>query len=87
MNRFPIEYEPDAQKPARWLSFMSDLLHEEDIATLQEFLGYSLIPTNSGQSMLIIIGNGGEGKSRICAVMQIILQTKDKHNDIRVYET
>jgi putative DNA primase/helicase len=70
MNRFPIDYEPDAQKPARWLSFMGDLLHEEDIVTLQEFLGYSLIPTNRGQSMLIIIGNGGEGKSRICAVMQ-----------------
>jgi putative DNA primase/helicase len=70
MNRLPVTYNPDASPPERWLSFLEELMHEEDVITLQEFLGYAMIATNRGQSMLLIIGNGGEGKSRICAVMQ-----------------
>ena len=32
---------------------------------MQEFLGYCLLPTTKGQKMLMLIGKGGEGKSRI----------------------
>ncbi|MEI3238881.1 MAG: hypothetical protein V8S32_02280 [Lachnospiraceae bacterium] len=49
-----------------WLRFLSDLLEAEDILTLQEYLGYCLIPTNRGQVMMLLKGNGGEGKSRVC---------------------
>lgn len=70
MNRIPVEYDPDAPNPERWLKFLSELLDEDDILTLQEYLGYCLTATNRGQSMLLIIGKGGEGKSRISAVMQ-----------------
>ena len=70
MNRMPINYDPEAPAPKRWLQFMKGLLDEDDILTLQEYLGYCLIPTNRGQTMLMIIGKGGEGKSRISAVMQ-----------------
>jgi putative DNA primase/helicase len=70
MNRLPISYDPKAPPPERWLLFLTELMYEEDVITLQEFLGYGMIATNRGQAMLLIIGNGGEGKSRICAVMQ-----------------
>ena len=43
--------------------------------TLQEYLGYCLIPTNRGQVMMLLKGNGGEGKSRIGVVMQKLLMT------------
>ena len=56
-----------------WLRFLSDLLEPEDILTLQEYLGYCLIPTNRGQVMMLLKGNGGEGKSRIGVVMQKLL--------------
>ena len=44
-NRFPIEYKADAGIPVCWLSFLEQLLEKEDILTLQEFVGYSMIPT------------------------------------------
>ncbi|MDO4976511.1 MAG: phage/plasmid primase, P4 family [Eubacteriales bacterium] len=70
MNRLPVDYNPEAAEPKKWISFLAELMHEDDIITLQEFLGYTMIATNKGQSMLLIIGSGGEGKSRISAVMQ-----------------
>ena len=49
------------------------LLQPEDIPTLQEFLGYCLLPTTKGQKMLMLIGKGGEGKSRIGLVIRSLL--------------
>lgn len=71
-NRLKVTYTPDAPKPERWLRFLSELLVPEDILTLQEYLGYCFLPTTKGQKMLILIGKGGEGKSRIGVVMNSI---------------
>ena len=73
MNRLPVSYNPDVPKPERWLSFLDDLLEPEDIPALQEFMGYVLIPSNRGQKMLLMIGKGGEGKSRIGRVLRALL--------------
>ena len=67
--RLPISFNPNANPPERWLRFISDLLRPEDIPTLQEFIGYCLIPSNAGQKMLVIKGSGGEGKSQIGNVL------------------
>ena len=72
-NRMKVNYNPNAPQPQRWLHFLSDLLVPEDIPTLQEYLGYCLIPSTKGQKMLMLIGKGGEGKSRIGLVMRSIL--------------
>lgn len=53
--------------------FLDELLYPEDIPTLQEFIGYCLIPSNKGQRMMVIKGNGGEGKSQIGVVLTKIL--------------
>ena len=71
-SRLPVAYNPDAPAPVVWLNFLDDLLHTEDIPTLQEFIGYCLIPSNKGQRMMVIKGNGGEGKSQIGAVLSAI---------------
>lgn len=68
-NRFPVAYNPNAPKPVLWLQFLDGLLYPEDIPTLQEYIGYCLIPSNKGQRMMVIKGNGGEGKSQIGAVL------------------
>ena len=55
---------------------------KEDIPTLQEFIGYCLIPSNKGQRMMVIKGNGGEGKSQIGAVLSTIFGTNMKDGSI-----
>ena len=71
-NRLPVAYNPKAAKPERWLAFLNELLEPEDIPTLQEYLGYCLIPCTKGQKMMFLIGQGGEGKSRIGIVLREI---------------
>ena len=72
----------NAAAPALWLNFLDGLLYEEDIPTLQEFIGYCLIPSNKGQRMMVIKGNGGEGKSQIGAVLSAIFGTNMKDGSI-----
>lgn len=86
-RRLPVEYNPHASTPERWLSFLDELLEPEDIPTLQEFMGYCLIPVNLGQKMLIITGRGGEGKSRIGYVMKQLLGDGMNFGSIAKVET
>ena len=81
-NRLPVAYNPEAPSPTRWLSFLQDLLYPEDIPTLQEFLGYCLIPSNAGQKMLILKGSGGEGKSQIGAMLGKLFGSNMKDGSI-----
>ncbi len=81
-NRLPVFYRPDTPKPVLWLSFLNGLLYQEDIPTLQEFIGYCLIPSNKGQRMMVIKGNGGEGKSQIGAVLGQMLGSSMKDGSI-----
>ena len=81
-SRLPVAYRPDAPAPVRWLSFLDGLLYAEDIPTLQEFIGYCLIPSNKGQRMMVIKGNGGEGKSQIGAVLGALLGSNMKDGSI-----
>lgn len=71
--RLPVAYNPKAPAPKQWLAFLQDLLEPEDIPTLQEFMGYCLVPVNYAQKMLLILGSGGEGKSRIGVVLSHLL--------------
>ena len=85
-NRLPVRYNPDAPQPEAWLLFLHQLLDDTDILTLQEYLGYCLIPSTRGQAMLLIKGNGGEGKSRIGVVMQKLLGSNLKNGSIAKVE-
>ena len=81
-SRLPVAYHPGAPAPAFWLSFLDGLLYAEDIPTLQEFIGYCLIPSNKGQRMMVIKGNGGEGKSQIGAVLGAMFGSNMKDGSI-----
>ena len=65
-TQLPVVYNPDAPMPIKWIAFLDELLYPEDIPMFQEFVGYLLLPTNKAQRMMIIKGNGGEGKSALC---------------------
>ena len=72
-NRLPVRYDPGYVMPQNWMRFVDELLEPEDQITLQQYLGYCLIPSNDAQKMLILLGDGGEGKSRIGVAMSLIL--------------
>ena len=86
-NRLPVAYNPDAPEPVIWKRFLGELLYEEDILTLQEFMGYCLLPTTRGQKMLLMIGRGGEGKSRIGVVLRTLLGNNMNVGSIQKIET
>ena len=86
-NRLPVAYRPNAPQPVAWLRFLSQLLEPEDIPTLQEFIGYCLIPSTKGQKMLILTGRGGEGKSRIGLVLRALLGSNMNTGSIAKVET
>ncbi len=75
-NRLNICYDPNirngAYYPEQFMTFLLELLTPEDVVTLQEYLGYLLIPSTKGQKMMFLIGHGGEGKSRIGIVLREI---------------
>lgn len=84
--RLPVAYNEEAPRPERWLKFVTELLYEEDIPTLQEYMGYCLLPTTKAQKMLIITGRGGEGKSRLAVVMKALLGDNMTLNSIAKVE-
>lgn len=86
-NRLEVAYNPSANTPEVWLSFLQELLEPEDIPTLQEYLGYCLIPSTKAQKMLMLIGRGGEGKSRIGLVMRSIMGISMNMTSIQKIET
>ena len=69
LNPLPVVYNPNAPKPETWLRFINTLLYSEDIMCFQEFMGYLMIPSTRGESLLMLIGRGGEGKSIIKHVL------------------
>ena len=81
-NRLPVRYDPKAPQPTHWLRFLSDLLYPEDIPTVQEFIGYCLIPSNKGQRMMVIKGSGGEGKSQIGTVLSHLFGCNAKDGSV-----
>lgn len=86
-NRLPVAYNPTAPKPVKWLKFLSELLEPDDILTLQEFMGYCFIPSTKGQKMLLMVGKGGEGKSRIGVVLRSLLGANMNTGSIAKVET
>lgn len=86
-HRLPIAYNPDAPRPRRWETFLEELLEPEDILTLQEFMGYCLLPINFAQKMLLIIGEGGEGKSRVGIVLSHLLGSNMVNGSLSKLET
>ena len=85
-NRLPVKYDPKAATPDRWLTFLHELLDDADIPTLQEYLGYCLIPSTKGQKMMLIVGKGGEGKSRIGLVLKRLMGDAASNGSVQKVE-
>lgn len=69
LNQLNYDYKPDAKCP-EWLKFLGSVFKDpEQIALLQEYMGYILTSHNKYQKFLILIGKSRAGKGVITDVM------------------
>lgn len=68
------EFDPAAECPL-WTSVLDRVLEEDRdrIALLQEWFGYNLVADTSHQKLLILVGEGNNGKSLVCNTLTELL--------------
>ena len=78
-----VTYDKDAKCP-RFLEFLKESMggDMEQVALIQEMLGYFLIPINSAQKCFVIVGVGGAGKSVLLRVLNDILLGKQNVSNV-----
>jgi len=60
--QLPVEYDPRAGF-SHIEQFFTEVLHPEDIKTMQSFFGYTLYPSYPAHKMIWMLGNGRNGKT------------------------
>ena len=81
LNRFPVNYNPDAPRPELFLRYLNDVYQDDDRITIQQYCGYCLLPTTVLQKALIIIGEGGEGKSVLGTILNGVIGEDNCYNE------
>lgn len=71
--RLPVCYSPKPLETPYFDKWVKDLLYPEDIVTLQELLGYLLLPDTQGQEAFFLLGAGGAGKSVMGNVVEALM--------------
>ena len=61
------------KKSPKWENFLTQVLKTEDIPTLQEWLGYTLLPHMPFHKMMWFFGSGRNGKGTIIRTLEHIL--------------
>lgn len=74
-------YNLEAKCP-KFIKFLERSIDPEDILTIQELLGYLLIPVNRGRKAFLIVGPAHSGKSTLLAVIQEVLLGKENVSNI-----
>jgi P4 family phage/plasmid primase-like protien len=78
-NQSPISYNPNATCPRFLKELVEPSLHPEDIGLLQRYMGQCLLGRNGTARILLIIGEGGKGKSQIIEVIRGITGEENVH--------
>ena len=78
--RIPVAYDPDARCPAVD-QFLSDVLDADDIETAIEWFGYVLEPDYWIQKMLMLLGEGENGKSTFLSLLSVFIGEQNYVNE------
>lgn len=81
INRINTNYNPNAKTPTKFLDYLKTVYYEDDQQTIQQYCGYCLIPTTILQKALLIIGDGGEGKSVLGAILNALFGEENCYNE------
>ena len=71
--RLPIDYVLTDKPTPLFDKWLSDVFAPEDIPTVQEWMGYCLIPSTAVGEALFIVGDGGAGKSGLGTILMGLL--------------
>ena len=72
-NRSSYPWQPDAQCPHFLSELLEPALSADDIFLLQKYAGQCLLGRNASQTLLLIRGTAGGGKSTLCEVIENII--------------
>jgi putative DNA primase/helicase len=75
MNCLPLEYDPAAPKPSRWLKFLEEVFPRDEEAEdcLQEMFGYLLTAHTRQHKLFLLVGPKRGGKGTIVFVLSELL--------------
>lgn len=71
-HEIPVKYDPDAQCP-NWEAFIKTVVYPDDLALIQEWSGFLLLPDYRFHKILWIVGTGRNGKGVWQRTMETIL--------------
>jgi len=70
--KLEVNYDPKATCP-NWNKFIKQIVAEDDVALLQEIMGYCLLPAMPFHKLFWWYGKGRNGKGRVIATLEHIL--------------
>jgi len=71
--RLPVSLNTGFGDMPYFNKWLNDLFEPDDILTIQEFLGYCLVPNTKAQKSLFLVGDGGAGKSVLGVILEGML--------------
>ena len=71
--RLAVDYTPVEKPTPLFNKWLNDVFAPEDIPTIQEIMGYCLIPTTAAGEAFIIVGDAEAGKSGLGAILMGLL--------------
>lgn len=82
VNMLPGRLDPNLPDPPQFLAFLNQTFEgdKERVGFVQEWMGYLLLPDTSHQKMLIMLGEGRNGKSVLLEVIADMLGPRNVSN-------
>lgn len=71
--RLSVNYTPIEKPMPLFSKWLNDVFAPEDIPTVQEIMGYCLVPTTAASEAFFIVGDGEAGKSGLGTILMGIL--------------
>jgi len=74
-NKIPINYDPTAPEPELFLDLMDKVFkgNEEQRVLMQEIFGFCLLNNYKYQSIIYLLGDGGNGKGTVIKILTYLL--------------
>lgn len=71
--RLNVKYSPVKKPTPLFDKWLHDTFEDEDITTIQEIMGYALVPSTAAQEAFFLVGEGGVGKSVFGVILKSLL--------------